>query len=345
MDRSSYTYQADTSLGCTSTGWNRDQTQPPKLPAQTATPKSDDCPGQKESSPPGNPKARLSAYDCRPVAARKAGYCYDYLLNLCMPKDHIPLPKELIERITSQNYETRTRLVNDLESNLQYAEWLADHGDKVQMEKHIARAQRNAKELDLDISNLLPSTNEEKYTEHLREYLENYLKLARKYAYEGDRFEMDFNIQQAHYYARLLNIDISGRTPVIIRATEVDRLRAKLEHELSMARQYAEEGNRNEMKFCINTALSIADQLHIDIRVRIPVTSTMKVEMYWHKQLESTFVLAMDYALEGDKASMERALSSARDIACQLQAEIDISPRVAEISNTFHYKFETLPRL
>ena len=104
-------------------------------------------------------------------------------------------------------------------------------------------------------------------------------------------------------------------------------------------------GERNEMKFCINTALSIADQLHIDIRVRIPVTSTMKVEMYLHKQLESTFVLAMDYALEGDKASMERALSSARDIACQLQAEIDISPRVAEISNTFHYKFETLPRL
>lgn len=345
MDRSSHTYQTDASFGCTSTHWNHDQTQPPKLPAQTATPKTDDCPGQKQSSPPGNPKARLSAYDCRPVAAKKAGYCYDYLLNLCMPKDHIPLPRELIERITSQNYETRTRLANDLESNLQYAQWLADHGDKVQMEKHIARAQRNAKELDLDISNLLPSTNEEKYTEHLREYLENYLKLARKFAYEGDRFEMDFNIQQAHYYARLLNIDISDRTPVIIRATEEDRLRAKLEYELSMARHYAEEGNKNEMKFCIDTALSIADQLHMDIRVRIPVTSAMKVEMYWHKQLESTFVLAMDYALEGDKASMERALSSARDIAYQLQAEIDISPRVAEISDAFHYKFESLPRL
>lgn len=344
MDRLSHTYQADAPFG-TSTGWNHDQPQPSKLPAQTVTPKIDGCPRQKESSPPGNRRVPLSAYDCRPVAAQRAGYCYDYLLNLCMPKDHIPLPKELIELITSQNYETRTRLANDLEYNLQYAEWLADHGDKVQMEKHIARAQRNAKELDLDISNLLPSTNEEKYTEHLREYLENYLKLARKYAYEGDRFEMDFNIEQAHYYARLLNIDISDRTPVIIRATEEDRLRAKLEHELSLARQYAEEGNRNEMKFCIDTALSIADQLNIDIRARIPVTSAMKVEMYWHKQLESTFVLAMDYALEGDKASMERALSSARDIAFQLHAEIDISPRVAEISDTFHYNFNSLPRL
>ena len=345
MDRSSQTYQADASFGCTSTVWNRDQTQPPKLPAQTATPKTDDYPVQKGRSPLGNSKARLSAYDCRPVAAKKAGYCYDYLLNLCMPKDHSPLPKELIERITSQNYETRTRLANDLESHLQYAEWFADHGDKVQMKKHIVRAQENARELDLDISHLLPSTNEEKYATHLRIHLENYLRLARKFAYEGDRFEMDFNIQQAHSYATLLNINISDRIPVFIRAKEEDRLRAKLENELNMARQYAEEGNKNVMKFCIDTALSIADQLHIDIRERIPVTSAMKVEMYWHKQLESTFVLAMDYALEGDKASMERALSSARYIAFQLPAEIDISSRVAEISDAFHYKFETLPRL
>lgn len=345
MDRSSHTYQADASFGCTSTGWNRDQTQLSKLPAQTVTPKIDDCPEQKDSSPLGNRKVRLSAYDCRPVAAEKAGYCYDYLLNLCMPRDHTPLPRELIERITGQNYKTRTRLVNDLESNLQYAEWLAAHGDKVQMEKHIERAQENAKELDLDISNLLPSTNDEKCTEHSREHLENYLKLAGKFADEGDRFEMDFNVQQAHFYAKLLNIDINDRIPVIGRAKEWDCLRAKLEEELRMARQCAEDGNRNEMQFCIDTAQSIADRLNIDIRGRIPATSTRKVEMYLNQQLENTFALAMDYALEGDKASMEHALSSARDIALQLEAAIDISPRVAEISNTFHYKFEILPRL
>ena len=344
MDRLSHTYQADAPFG-TSTGWNHDQPQSSKLPAQTVTPKIDGCPRQKESSPPGNRRVPLSAYDCRPVAAKKAGYCYDYLLNLCMPSDHIPLPSQLIELITDQNYETRTRLVNDLEFNLQYAEWLAGRGDKVQMEKHIVRAQENAKELDLDISNLLPSTNEEKCTEHSREHLENHLKLARKFADKGDRFEMNYNIQQARYYANLLNINISDQIPMIDWAKERDCLHAKLEDALRMARQCAEDGNRNEMQVCIHTAQSIAHQLNMDIRGRIPATSSAKVEAYLNRQLESTFALAMDYALEGNKASMEQTLSSARDIVAQLEAEIDISPRVAEISNTFHYKFESLPRL
>lgn len=280
----------------------------------------------------------LSQYDFRPLACAAAGFTYDYLLNLCMPPDHQPLPVNIIEIITQQNLGYRIKLTKKLEDELNQVELFANQGNERCMSISIESVKMIVCLLGVDISRNLPAVNLEKPQEYLRVKLSRHIEDARCLANVGDREMAVFYNVQAHKIADQLGIDISASQPMISLKKERAFLLDELEKQMKEASGHAANGRRGPRDLAISKAKNIGRQVGEEV-FEIPKINWKKEREY----LETVLHDAQWYAGRGDKVPLERSLDYARFIAGFLG--IDVSQKVDDISMDFHQKFGVIAKI
>lgn len=342
MDRVNQAYQTFFSYGNALLGWVSGTVSAVSLSVKAITSKADSHSGHKEGSSLSD-RTICPLYDCRPKAAEEAGYTYDFLLNLCMPRDHRPLPNEIVEKITGQNIWYRKTLAEGLEYALKKAEENASLGDKSTMDRYIGKAKSIAEKLDVNISTLIPTINLQKHLDYMHKQIEVHLSDSRLYANQGKREMMHTAFEIAHSMASQSGITIYETIPMLNVQKEPKYLCGELDKYLKEASECANNGDNSGMEYCIHKAQEIAKSLNIDIGHRIPTLNEANVSVYLRQRLEKRLKRAMECAHTGEKEDMEFAQSWAKEIAVKL--DIDISERVDEIAITFHRKFGITARL